>query len=434
LNINFGHIIPSNSGITSEMLHRYLCDAASHTEMRLIDHAIETDDIFADAVEGLMQLPTAELATIFDNLDKKVVETRTQATQYPISQSSNLQYPNLKVVHRRPMRWIWWAAASVVALFGAAFWIFTNPTPITQNTDNQSVVEVLPAPKPAEVQSLDTLRTQLPPLSNSSISAAPNRSKTTVTTANEATIAYSDSENPQFDIADNKPNIVVVPPPPAAEIMETNAVPSPSKPVLSQEPTIAQPNLKNKDLVTAEGKIPAKMDAEAYKSTQKVYSSDKIKEPEQSKEVATYTLDAEKKVSDNPNRPAAKPSVAKRQESVKVDPTANYPGAAAQNVMLPPAQGTHTPAVSALNTAAQIFAKGEAFYNQKKYAEAVGFFEKTLETEKKGNLHQKSQWLLANSRIQLNQKAAAKILLNQIISEGSPFSESAKTLLLKIGN
>jgi hypothetical protein len=440
----FKNIIPIDSGISEDMLLRYLRDQASRAEARLIDRAIVNDPVFSDAVEGLMQLPKTELTAIFENMDGRLSKRQTDNLQSGASQNSKLKtqpsnLPNteggnfdekgewsgegeadLTVVHRRPLRRIWWAAASVAVLCGAGIWLLTRTAPTPQDFANQSVAEELPIKKTEDIAplaSMDTLK--LPP----QYPALPN-AKTTTTAGNaDPNANYAQTDAATIASASST-ETGLMPPPPQAEVAPTLATEKLPDAVVTTEYAKTKPNLKDDRITVSEGRIPAKAEP------QKPYSTTNIPLGNPTKEVVNADFEEKTAPATQNDRAvtANKPVTAKRREQAQNDPTGTYSGAAAQNA----APRDYAPTVKL--TTAQIFQRGEAAYAQNEYIVAAYDFEQVLKVEKKGDLYEKTSWLLANAYLKMNQKKDAKRLLNRIITEGGQFGESAKTLLSRIGD
>jgi hypothetical protein len=394
-------IVPNDNCLTPEQTQRYLQDESSPAEMRAIDRHLEQCPLCSDALEGLMQLPTAQLKTSFSSIQTKISEGISIKT---------VEKPVMQVVHRNAKRyWLMGAAASFALMAMAGVWFFRH------NTAENKAVAVAETP-------IET--------------TASNISADTLANANYAVL----------DAKDTKIQDKAVEKGPIASKTES---PNVSKPISDFKTTEIQSNTVASASSTEYSmmrKIPApsapKMDKDDVVADREKIAQESSKAKESKLIVAAQTAEAETQpsfdISNNPQQRNQDTQQTSGGTSANFAPNqSNYPGAATQNAAVPEvgrerAEYPSNAAKKAKSTAKpsqNYLVSGINFFNTKKYDLAIGDLNRLIAVEKSGENYETALWYLANAYLKKGDKTTAKKLLTRIVTEKSVFSTQAEGLL-----
>jgi anti-sigma factor RsiW len=395
-------IVPDANCLTPDQIVRYLQDETSPVETRAVDRHLEQCPLCSDALEGAMQLPTAQLAETFSGIkakisDKYVIET--------------VEKPIMRVVHRPAKRyWLMGAAAASVAVLAvASFWFFQSKT-----TESKAV---------ATVENKVENTVPMPILLDS--------------TASSPTFAAVDVEKDSKILEKSDVLSKSAPPPISAPKTATNT--GKSTEISSNSIDSAPP--AEYSMVQ---KVPT-LNSEKGNNDEKSENSLQglAKAKESTTELSTPSVNADNQgsfdISNNPQLREVENNKNGDIVAARSAPTQkNYPVGATQNASIPTenrsvldsyAMAKKSKALQKTLPVQNALVSGIHFFNNKKYDLAIADFNRLLTQEKTGQNYETALWYLANTYLKKGEKATAKKLLNRIVAEKSKFSEEASALL-----
>jgi TolA-binding protein len=361
------NIVPKEDCLTELQLLRYLHDDCSADVMRAIDHHLTHCPMCSDALEGAMLLGKGRLERSLKHLDAQIKTQFSDRTTV-----SAIESPVLRVV-KKPKRQLWlWAAASIALLVTAGIVLFTKP--------------------------IDPLST-LPTVANTEgvTSASETPTESTITAQNDVSQANSLKNEGQTGVD----NSGIVTKTPATDKTDENSVVA----------------------TTASG---GRNDVESKLATTPNTAEDAAF-------VQRQTKDEDAQLQDLAVADSYKKTNGAKEKQVQAAPTTsqsdnNYPGAAAQNVVIE-RQGRAAKAKQSVDNSLADYQIGMQYYTKGDYNSAIAQLNRVLAKQNKGVVYEDALWHLANSYLKLGKKQEGKAVLGRIVAEKGKYSEQAMALL-----
>ncbi len=365
-------LVPDTACLTETALLRYLQDDCTPLEARAIDRHVEHCPFCTDALEGLMSLSTLEIEMALGRND-------TQLELFEKHLADDLtEKPIIKpLVPRKNTRYLAWAMAASVAMLLAAVFVWRASS--NDGLDNEMKTAAAPASVMSDSIQNDAVGAVAAAADSISPVAAAKRNKTEASTA-----------------------------PIVAEAMPPNPAPSAATaanaPVNESVPNDATEKAKVEDKTSS---APV---AEREVSTEKKATEDAI--------AIAETDNAKVKIQ---SKEAAKPS------KIAVPPSAGP--SPMSNASTVPSNVQNRKEKATTNKLKKQYEQAKTDYEQKKYTQANDTWQSILGEQKTGKYYEDALWYLANGQLQLNNRAAAKVLLTRIVQENGTWTKNAKKLL-----
>ena len=362
------NIVPNEDCLTELQLLRYLHDDCSAEVMRAIDHHLTHCPMCSDALEGTMLLGKHRLERSLKHLDAKIDTRFSDKTKV-----FEMEKPVLRVV-KKPKRRLWlWAAASIAILATAGIVLLTKPIeplsslPTVANTEGGAVL-------------YQTTPDETVPTQNdvSQANSLKNEGKTGVDKG------VTDSKLPAAnnDVSRTDESSI------AATTTSGGRNDVESKPITTEntegDAAFVQKQTKADDANLQEVAV-----ADSYKKTN---------------------------------------SAKDKQTQATSQSNNNYPGAAAQNVVIE-RQSRAAKAKQSADDGLADYQLGMQFYTKGEYSSAIAQLNRVVAKQNKGVVYENALWYLANSYLKQGKKQEAQVLLQRIVAEKGRYAQQASALL-----
>ncbi len=366
------NVVPKEDCLTELQLLRYLHDDCSADVMRAIDHHLTHCPMCSDALEGTMLLGKHRLERSLKHLDAKIDTRFSDKTKV-----FEMEKPVLTVV-KKPKRRLWlWAAASIAILATAGIVLLTKPVdplftlPTVANTEGRT-------------SSYETT-TERAIASQNGVSQANSLNKEGETGVDKGVADGNTPADANNDISRTDDRSV------AATTTSGGRSEVGTKP-LAIENTEGDVAFAQKQTKDDDAKIQDVAVADSYNKT----NSAKEKQAQASPTTSQ---------SDN-----------------------NYPGAAAQNVMIE-RQSRAAKAKQITSDGLADYQIGMQFYTKEDYNSAIAQLNRVLAKQNKGVVYENALWYLANSYLKLGKNQDGRILLQRVVAEKGKYAQQAAALL-----
>ncbi len=374
------NIIPKENCLTEVQLLHYLHDECRTDEVRAIDHHLTHCPMCSDALDGIMLLGKGRLERSLKHLDAQI-DTRFSSK----NKVFDIEKPVLTVVKKSKNRPWLWAAASIAILATAGIVLLTKPfdptstVPTVANTDGTSRNNREGESTPYQPTNQETISPQ-----NGVAQTNPlkNLEKTGV---NRGVVDNKTPETTNIDMSKAEENPVLTTTTNGAKSDVESTKPEPIKTTENTEGDVSFVQKQTKDV-------------EAKRQEVVAADANKIKEKQA------------------------------RQAQAAPSSVNNYPGAAAQNVVVESKAKATREKLPTDNGLAD-YQIGMQYYTKEDYNQAIAQLNRVLAKQSKGVVYDNALWYLANSYLKLDKKQEGRALLQRIVTEKGKYASQAAALL-----